>query len=116
MLWGTVFEVGMKAASTLLKIMSGSRFEGTTHKSNVRFQMVLFLFGLAYCRLSYEVVKLVLLMWVGVFGVGMKTASTLLNIMSHGPVSRVEFTSRRCSFKWYYSCLDWLTVDGAMRG
>jgi hypothetical protein len=49
-------------------------------------------------------------MWVGVFELGMKTTSTLLKIMSPGFASRVQFTSRTCAFKWYYSCLDWLTV------
>jgi hypothetical protein len=77
---------------------------------DVLFQMVLFLFGLANCRLSYEVVKLVILMWVGIFELGMKTASRLLKIMSQGLASRVQSTSRTCALKWYYSCLDWLTV------
>jgi hypothetical protein len=60
-------------------------------------------------------VKLVML-WGAVFEVGMKTTSRLLKIMSLGVPSTVEFTSRRCAFKWYYSCLDWLTVDGGMTG
>jgi hypothetical protein len=54
-------------------------------------------------------VKLAML-WGAVFEVGMKTASTLLKIMSAGLASRVEFTSRTCAFKWYYSCLSRLTV------
>jgi hypothetical protein len=74
------------------------------------FQMVLSLFGLADCRLSYEVVKLVILMWVGIFEVGMKTASRLLKIMFPGLVSRVQSTSQTCVLKWYYSCLSRLTV------
>jgi hypothetical protein len=88
MLLGGVFEVGMKTPSTLLKIMSGSRFKGKTHKSNMRFRMVPFLFVLANCRWSHEGLKLVML-WGAVFEVGMKTPSTLLKIMSPGLVSRV---------------------------
>jgi hypothetical protein len=80
------------------------------------FPMVLSLFGLADCRLSYEVVKLVIFMWVGVFEVGMKTVYPPRKIMSPGFASRVKSTNRTCAFKWYYSCLYWLTVDGAMRG
>jgi hypothetical protein len=58
----------------------------------------------------------VILMWVGIFGVGMKTASPPRKIMSFGLALRMEFTSRRCSFKWYYSCLSRLAVDGGMKG
>jgi hypothetical protein len=79
------------------------------------FPMVLFLCGLANCRLIYEVVKLVIFMWVGVFELGMKTVYPPREIISPGFTSRVQSTSQRCAFKWYYSCLYWLTIDGGMR-
>jgi hypothetical protein len=79
--------------------------------------MVLFLFGLADCSWSCEAVKLVVIfMWVGVFELGMKTVHPPGKIMSPGFASRVQSTSQTCAFKWYYSCLSRLTVDGAMRG
>jgi hypothetical protein len=87
-----------------------SCFEGGIYKSKMLFQMVLFLFGLADCRLSYEGVKLVMFMWVGVFELRMKTVHPPRKIMSPGFASRVHSTSRTCAFKWYYSCLSRLTV------
>jgi hypothetical protein len=54
-------------------------------------------------------VKLVML-GGAVFEVGMKTASRLLKIMSVGLASGVQSTSQTCAFKWYPSCLNWLTV------
>jgi hypothetical protein len=68
------------------------------------FPMVLFLCGFANCRLSYEVVKLVIFMWVGVFELGKKTVHPPREIMAPGFASRVQFTSQTCAFKWYYSC------------
>jgi hypothetical protein len=56
------------------------------------------------------------MLWGAVFEVGMKTPSTLLKIMSPGFASRVQSTSQTCAFKWYYSCLSRLTVDGAVMG